>query len=261
MRAQLIFLIALIATNLKAAFALRGAFWVQVGFMMVNNLIFFVMWWIFFWRFEEVRGWRIEDMTLLYGMAAGAFGLMATFGAGARELSQTILDGGLDSVLTQPKSILLQCVAARSDPSGWGDLLSAAVLIGLSDYLTPVTLPLCLLAVVCGSLVLASSTVIVHSMAFWVADSAAVARQLSEFLLLFSLYPKTVFGGPLKLMLYTVVPAGFITFLPVDLVRSFSWSVLGAVVVGALAYASLAVWVFRSGLRRYESGSRFGVRA
>ena len=47
------FLRALVATNLKASFALRGAFWMQVFFMLFNNLIFFVMWWIFFDRFEE----------------------------------------------------------------------------------------------------------------------------------------------------------------------------------------------------------------
>jgi len=33
-----------------------------------------------------------------------------------------------------------------------------------------------------------------------------------------------------------------------------------AVVGGALLYTLLAVLVFRAGLRRYESGNRFGVR-
>ena len=39
---------ALIATNLKASFALRGSFWIQAAFMVMNNLIFFSVWWIFF---------------------------------------------------------------------------------------------------------------------------------------------------------------------------------------------------------------------
>ena len=36
---------ALVATNLKAALALRSAFVIQVVFMALNNLTFFVFWW------------------------------------------------------------------------------------------------------------------------------------------------------------------------------------------------------------------------
>ena len=39
------------------------------------------------------------------------------------------------------------------------------------------------------------------------------------------------------------------------------WPGLLAAVSGAVAYSLLAVAVFRAGLRRYESGNRFGVRA
>ena len=46
-----------------------------------------------------------------------------------------------------------------------------------------------------------------------------------------------------------------------ELVRGFSWGVLGMAVGGATFYAGLAVVVFGAGLRRYESGNRFGVRA
>ena len=42
---SLAFTRALVATNLKAALALRGAFVMQVVFMALNNLTFFVFWW------------------------------------------------------------------------------------------------------------------------------------------------------------------------------------------------------------------------
>ena len=48
---------ALVATNLKASFALRRAFWVQVVFMAANNAIFFSVWWIFFCTPKLVRNW------------------------------------------------------------------------------------------------------------------------------------------------------------------------------------------------------------
>jgi len=81
------------------------------------------------------------------------------------------------------------------------------------------------------------------------------------FLVIFAVYPSTIFRGWLKVVLYTAIPAGFVTYLPVTLLREFSWPRLGAILGAAVVYAGIAVLVFGAGLRRYASGSRFGVRA
>jgi len=251
----------LVATNMKASIALRGAFWMRVVFMMLNNLIFFVMWWVFFDRFEQVRGWRVEDMAALYGIGAGAFGLAVVVGSGARDMARTISEGDLDCFLTQPKSPLLQTVASRSEAAGWGDLVTAFILLGISGYLSWANLPLAMLAIVCGAVVFLASMVVVQSVAFWAGDVGGTARQITDFLIMFSVSPRTIYSGYLRVLLFTVIPAGFTTFLPVELVRDFRWTVLFAVVGGAVAYAWLAMFVFARGLKRYESGNRFGVRA
>jgi ABC-2 type transport system permease protein len=99
---------ALVATNLKAAFALRGAFWLQVVFMFLNNLIFFSFWWLAFQQIDDLAGWRLRDLCALYGLVAGAFGLSMVLGGGVRDLARSIADGELDTWLTQPKPPLLQ---------------------------------------------------------------------------------------------------------------------------------------------------------
>ena len=261
MRKTLRCLRALTATNLKASYALRGSFWMQVGFMLVNNLIFFVMWWIFFREFKEIRGWRIEDMAAIYAVGAGGFGLAVVFCEGARHLARMIQDGDLDTFLTQPKPVLMQCVVSRSWATGWGDVLTGVVLLAVSGYTSALSILMMVVACLCAATVFVATTVLLHSIAFWVQHIEAVAKQASDFLVLFSIYPKTIFGGVMKFILFTIVPAGFITFLPVELVRGFSWGVLGMAVGGATFYAGLAVVVFGAGLRRYESGNRFGVRA
>jgi ABC-2 type transport system permease protein len=57
----------------------------------------------------------------------------------------------------------------------------------------------------------------------------------------------------LKLLLFTALPAGFIGFLPVELLHSFSWGTLLAMAGAAAAYCALAALVFRLGLKRYQS--------
>ena len=56
-------------------------------------------------------------------------------------------------------------------------------------------------------------------------------------------------------MLFTFIPTGFISYVPLQLLRSFSWSMLGGLLLFTLGAAILAVFVFQAGLRRYESGN------
>jgi len=83
------------------------------------------------------------------------------------------------------------------------------------------------------------------------------ARQLWELLLTFSLYPEPLFGGALRLALFTVLPAGFVGYLPASVVREPSIQNMSMLATGAVVYLTVAVLVFDAGLRRYASGSRF----
>src|SRR3954469_16975278 len=118
---HLAFVSALLATNLKAAVALRGAFVIQVGFMMLNNATFFVFWWALMSRVPQLRGWRLGDIQVLFGVAAAGFGLTVTFAGGVRHLGRLIHGGELDTLLTQPKPVLAYAVGLRLNASGIGD--------------------------------------------------------------------------------------------------------------------------------------------
>jgi ABC-2 type transport system permease protein len=259
--AEIRFLLALFATNLKSSFGLRGAFWLQAGFMAANNALFFVFWWIFFTRFEEVSGWRLADVAALYGIVASAYGAAVVFAGGMRELSHRVAAGELDSYLTLPKSPLLQVLGSRTFASGWGDLVSGAGFLALSGLLTWKTWPVALYAIAASTVTFVATAVIAHSLVFWAGRTESVAQQAMDFLVTFSIYPQSLFGGALKIVLFTLIPAAFVGYLPYELVREFRWSWLLAVTAGAALYATIAVAVFAAGLRRYESGNAFRVQA
>ncbi len=260
-RSKLRFAEALVSTNLRASFALRGAFWLQVFFMLANNALFFVFWWLLFAQVPDIGGWRIADVMTLYGVVAGGFGLAVTFGGGVRDLARSIADGELDAVLAQPRNPLLHTVASRTYASGWGDLASGVLFLGLSGQVGWATLPLAAIGMVASALVFVASGILFHCLAFWLGRVESLSRQLWESLVMFGLYPQPLFSGALRLVLFTLLPAGFVGYLPAALVREPSLEGLALVLAGAAAYWALALAVFAAGLRRYQSGSRFGVRA
>jgi ABC-2 type transport system permease protein len=104
-----------------------------------------------------------------------------------------------------------------------------------------------------------SAIVILHSAAFWMGRIEPLAAMLSDFTLTFSLYPRPLFGGPVRLLLFTVIPAGFVGWLPVESVRDPSLAAVAGTIAGTALLMTLAAAVFSLGLRRYESGNRFGI--
>jgi hypothetical protein len=73
----------------------------------------------------------------------------------------------------------------------------------------------------------------------------------------FSLYPEPLFGGAMRLLLFTLLPAGFVGYLPARLARAPSLAVTFELAAAAVVYSGLAWCVFNRGLRTYSSGSRF----
>ena len=64
----------------------------------------------------------------------------------------------------------------------------------------------------------------------------------------------------LRVVLYTLIPAAFLSSIPAGLVRGFDWASLLGYGLGGLAFLLLARWVFYRGLRRYESGNLVAAR-
>jgi ABC-2 type transport system permease protein len=253
------FLRALLWTNLKSALALRASFFLQVTFMALNNLTYFVFWWVLFARVPSLRGYGLRDVYAMFGISAAGFGLVYAVVGGVRHLGRFIDEGELDPLLVQPKPTLLYAVGMRSQPSGWGDFLSGLVFLALSGYVRPANLPLAALAVLSAACTFLGAGIAFFSAAFWLRKTEMLSRQLWELLITFSLYPEPLFGGALRFALFTVLPVAFISYLPVRALRDQSLGEVLAMVGGAGTVLGVGSWLFGRGLRRYSSGSRFGV--
>jgi ABC-2 type transport system permease protein len=251
------FVLALFARQLGASFALRAAFFTSAVVMLINDAMFFSTWWIIMRRFGSVRGWRLEDVMCLFGVSAGGFGLCVVLFGGIYDLARKVQEGELDTFLTQPKSVLFQALACRTQPSGWGDLAAGIGMFVLSGVVSWSRLPWVVLAVVCSAVAFTATGVVMHSLAFWISRIHTLARSLWDFTVTFSLYPPTLFGGGLRFVLFTLIPAGLVAYLPVEMVRTPAPSTLLAALGGTALYAAFALWLFGRGSRLYASGNRF----
>lgn len=230
----------------------RTNFALQSGGMLVNDVFFLLLWYMFFAGFKQVGGWGLTDVALLLGIIMEVVALAGVFFGGYRDLAATILRGELDALLTQPRAVLPRLIARESIPTAWGDLLMGAwLLIAFAD-LGWRDVPLLLLGIASGLVIYVGAAIVYASMAFWFAGARSFARDLTDFMLLFSSYPGSIYSGVTKIVAYTLLPAGFIVMAPVTMLRHPSWQTVAVVAGSALLYGALALVAFHIGLRRYR---------
>jgi ABC-2 type transport system permease protein len=246
---------ALMTANVRAATAYRVSFLGQVVFMMLNNAIFLVFWWIFFDRFGRLGDWRLGDMLLLFGLGAFSFGLASTFLGNCTRLPGLVVNGELDTVLSLPRDPLLHLLMRRMSVPAVGDVVFGFLLVALFSPLPATRLPLFVILGAAGAVIFASFAVVAGSLTFFAGSSERTGRLLHEALLSFSLYPDSIFGARVNALFYTALPAAFMTHLPARLLRDLTPAGVAAMAGAALLWALTARAAFRAGLRRYESGN------
>ncbi len=246
--------------NLLSAMEYRVSFITLILGMIFNNVIYFVFWLLFFDRFEEVRGWTLQDMILLFAVVATGLGLALMLFGNSNRIARIIAEGGLDPYLSLPRPVLLHVLASRSSVPSLGDFTFGLIWFALAGDFTPRHVGIFLICVLIATLTFTAALVLVNSLAFWLGRAEILADQFQNALITFSLYPSTLFEGPARLFLFTLMPAGLIGALPVELLRQFSLATLGWLCLGTGTLLALAILVFHQGLRRYESGSAIQVR-
>ncbi len=253
---QVRIVVRFLVLNLEGAMEYRVSFVMNVAFMALNNLMYLGFWWIFFQRFDSVKGWRLSDVAALFALGASSFGIAnVVFGNGSK-LSRVLAEGGLDAHLLVPGDPLVKVLASRSSVSAVGDILFGLVVFALAERPGPAGLLLFAYLSMLSALVFTAFGVLAHSLVLWTGGLEGPGASLHEAMLSFSIYPETVFSGPVRTVLYTLVPAGFMTYLPLALWREPGVAGLAGYTLVALGFVAVARAVFARGLRRYESGSQ-----
>ncbi|MDE7186116.1 MAG: ABC-2 family transporter protein, partial [Lachnospiraceae bacterium] len=81
----------------------KATFVMNILFTMLNNATILVQWFILFRLREDVGGYTMKEIMLLWGLVAASFGLAHVLFARVFSLPELIISGKLDSYLVQPK--------------------------------------------------------------------------------------------------------------------------------------------------------------
>jgi len=237
----------------------KTTFITNIVFMILNNACFIVQWIILYSIKDNVGGYTFKEVMLLWGIAAGTYGVSHFFFEKAYTLADTITEGKLDVFLVQPKNVLLSAITSDVKTSALGDILYGFFMCFIAT-LTGIQFFLFFFFCITGGIILTSFAVILGSLSFWIQKADMIADTGNGLMTNFATYPDGIFKGVVKVLLFTIVPVGFINYIPIKILVSFQLDVFLLIIVIMFFVVFLAFFIFNICLKRYSSSNLMNAR-
>ena len=245
--------------NLAREMTNKATFLTNIIFMVLNNACFLVEWIIFYSLKDNIGGYALKDVILLWGLASGTYAICFIFFGGVVELPKLIMEGKIDSHLVQPKNILISILSSKTKVSAIGDLIYSYILLFIYGFNIK-NLILYTLFLIIGGIIITSIGTIFGSLAFYITKADTLANTMMNMMLNFGTYPDGIFKGAIRILFFTIIPIGFAIYLPLNILREFNLVNFIVILLFGLIVSILAFVIFNKGLKRYSSSNLMSAR-
>jgi ABC-2 type transport system permease protein len=246
--------------NLAMFLEYRFSAFSQLIGMFINDVLWVAFWVLYFTRFPVLKGWTLEDVLVLWASLTVSYGLVHGLFANCGRIPAMVVQGQLDYYLALPKDPLLHLLISRMRPTSLGDALFGPLLLIFMVKLTWMKVLIFLVSMLLCAMIWLGLELLTGSLAFFMGNSEVFSDQMMNTVIHFASYPAPIFDNVVKIILFTALPAGFISTLPVELMRAFHWPAFLMLLGGACGFLAAGVLLFRAGLKRYESGNLMMMR-
>ena len=231
----------------------------NIVFMILNNTCMIVQWVVLYSIRDDIGGYTFRQVLLLWGVAAGVYGVAHFFFEKAFDLSDAINSGKLDVYIVQPKNILISIITSEIKISALGDIVFSFIIYFIYGF-TLESFTLFTLFIITGGIILTTISIILNSLSFWFDNSSMIAEVGNNLMVNFATYPDGIFKGISKILLFTIVPVGIANYIPIKVIIDFKFYLFFINISVCLLLVGCAFIVFYKGLKKYSSSSLMNAR-
>lgn len=251
-----------LSQNIKKEMIYRTNFLMFFIFDILGTMTVVIFFKIIFNENKFIAGWDFESTLILIGTVGLIKELsFLTFREGFGMLGHLIPKGRFDLVLTKPfPSQLLVAFEDITIVESFGEgLLGLGLIIyGVVNSNTEIAvlnILLFLLFAACSYILYYSFTLMINSGAFWVNRTQGFHSLVSHFLDM-ALYPRDILRGFGKIIFTFIIPVSIVATVPAQALMGDLRIELAIILfLVTIAFFILANFVWRRGIRRYESAS------
>jgi ABC-2 type transport system permease protein len=247
---------------------IRAAWQYPLSFVLLavgNGLITgldFVGLWIMFAHLDELAGFTLPEVALLYGAGSLALGIADTAIGSVERIGTYVRTGRLDQMMTKPVPLLVQVCADQFTLRRLGRITQATIVFGWAcTYVewTPLRVLVAVSMVLSGAAIFFGLFVGFSCIQFWTTDASEFANAFTYGGATVTQYPLSIFTREVVVALTLVVPVAFANWYPTlyllgreDPFGMPEWLQFASP-LAALVTVVLALLVWRTGVRHYTS--------
>jgi ABC-2 type transport system permease protein len=249
---------------IRASMAYRTSFAMLTASQFLVTFIDFAAIVVMFSNVRSLGGFGFAEIALLYAVSSLGIGVADLLVGNCERLGRKVRDGSFDVMLIRPAPALVQVATDAFSLRRLGRIGQALVvlvwsLVSLDIGWTATKAAMLVAGIVCGVVIFSAVFVIGGAFQFWANDSAEVSNAFTYGGNYLTQYPLTIYPAEVVKAVTFIVPLAFVNWYPVlyvlgrDVPGGLPNGLRFAAPVVALAMCTLALAVWRSGMRRYAS--------
>lgn len=253
---------ALVGMYVKTRAEYRGAFWLNRFSQIVSYGCVFASIWVLLQRFPTLGGWVWPELLLLLSFQLFCYAVGASLAfVQLRDLEELVRLGTFDTLMVKPISPWVYLVFSGLEIGYVGHIMMAVVLMVWS--LTQVQIGWSVWTVLYFAASTLSAALVTTAIMTMIGTTALIwVRSQHLFSIFFGFweltrYPLTIFPLPLQVILMTIIPMAFMSFVPVAFLLGKEIPLFG--VAGGLAapfvgpaFVLIAMAYWRYAISRYQ---------
>ncbi len=256
--------LAYISVSIRSQMQYRASFIMQtLGQFLINGIEFFGIWALFN-RFENLAGWSLAEVALLYGMVNSAFALTDATSRGFDLFGNMVKSGDFDRLLLRPRSTALQLAGQELTlkrvgrfMQGFVVLIWASQTLGIEWTVGKTFFLAC--SILGGSCFFYGLLVLQATAAFWTTESLELANITTYGGVETASYPMKIYKPWFRKFFTYVLPLAFVNYYPATAITGKTtdmavpdFVLYGSPVVG-LIFLTIALQFWKVGVRHYRS--------
>jgi ABC-2 type transport system permease protein len=250
--------------SIRSQLQYRASFVMTTIGTLIIMLSDFIAIWALFDRVGQVRGWRLPEIALFYGMISITWAVCDAISRGFDVFATTIKAGDFDRILLRPRSTVLQLLGQELTLRRSARALQGVVVLGYAiargsiDW-TVGRAVLLVASIASGVCVFLGLLVLQATMAFWTVESLEVWNAFTYGGVTMSQYPLAIYRSWFRALFTYAIPIGCVNYFPGIAILGHpdpfgTPACVGWIVpLAGPVFLVLCLLVWRFGVRHYRS--------
>lgn len=252
-----------VGVGIRSQLQYRASFFLTLFGNLTATGIEFLGIWALFERFGSLKGWRLEEIALFYGVVNVAFAIAEALGRGFDTFPNMVKSGDFDRLLLRPRSAALQVTGSELQLMRAGRLAQGLVILWWSLHKlgidgTPGVAAVILSAILAGIAIFMGLFILQATLSFWTVETLEIMNTVTYGGTETAQYPLTIYRPWFRRFFTYVIPLACANYLPLSPLLGRTHGAAGLAMAAlsplvGLLFLGVSLCAWKVGVRHYHS--------